>query len=228
MSVRGAQHTAEAAQPRRTIATPPFLTGTGPGQSRLRLPPDRVLWSQGDVADGVYYIESGEIKVAIVSPSGREGVITLHGDGEFFGARCLVEPRRVATVTTLTACSLVRITAAKTISMVREEPDFAELLVRDFVLRTMRSDEAVLDQLTKTSEQRLAQMLLQLAKFRRNSDEALIAVPVNQAMLAEMIGTTRPRVSYFMNKFRRQGFIKYNRQGHVTVDKSLRSAAFES
>lgn len=200
-----------------------FLTGLGAGQSRLRLPPNHVLWSQGDAADAVYYVESGQLKASVVSPNGREAVITLHGEGTFFGMRCLIEPRRGATVTTLTSCSLLRISAAATIRMVREEPDFAEMIVRNLVLRAMRFDEAVMDQLTRTSEQRLARILLELANLRRNGDRAMIAVPINQAMLAMMTGTTRSRISHFMNKFRRSGFIEYNRQGYVTVHKSLRS-----
>ena len=201
---------------------PRFLAGTGLGQLRLELPPNHVLWSQGDPAHGIFYIEHGQLKVAVVSPSGREAIIMLHGDGKFLGMRCMVEPRRRATVTTLTACSLVRISVAKTIRMVREEPDFAEMFIRDLILRAMDGYEAVLEQLTKTSEQRLARLLLKLANFRRDSKQGVIAVPVNQAMLAEMIGTTRSRVSYFMNKFRRSGFIEYGRQDLVTVHKSLR------
>jgi CRP/FNR family transcriptional regulator, cyclic AMP receptor protein len=218
-----------AGEERLGFSTDParFLTGSEPGQSRLRLAPNDVLWSQGDVDDGLYYVESGQLKVAVVSPNGREAIITLHGEGAFFGMRSLVKPRRGATVTALTACSLLRISAAATLRMVREEPDFAEMLVRNLVLRAMRIDDAVLAQLTKTSEQRLARILLELANLRGNSDRGMIVAPVNQAMLAEMIGTTRSRVSYFMNKFRRAGFIQYNRQGYVTVHKSLKSVDAE-
>jgi CRP/FNR family cyclic AMP-dependent transcriptional regulator len=200
-----------------------FLNGRVPGQSRLQLPTNGVLWSQGDAADGAYYVESGLIKVASVSAGGREGVIALHGEGALFGIRSLVETRRVATVTSLTASSLVHIRTATLIRMVREEPDFAEMLVRDLVHRAMHGDEAVLDQLTRTSEQRLARALLRLAKLRQGSHRAMIAAPINQAILAEMIGTTRSRVSYFMNKFRRSGFIEYNRQGYITVHRTLRN-----
>lgn len=200
-----------------------FLTGRGPGQSRVQLPTNGVLWSQGDPADGAYYVENGLVKVASVSAGGREGVIALHGDGALFGMRCLVEARRVATVTTLTACSLVHIRTATLIRMVREQPDFAEMLVRDLVHRAMHGDEAVLDQLTRTSEQRLARTLLRLAKLRQGSHRAMIAAPINQAVLADMIGTTRSRVSHFMNKFRRSGLIEYDRRGYITVHRTLRN-----
>ncbi|MGD0024208.1 MAG: Crp/Fnr family transcriptional regulator [Xanthobacteraceae bacterium] len=200
------------------------LSGRGAGQSRLRLAPGQVIFAQGDFADALNYIESGLVKLAVVSPSGKEAVIALRGDGEFFGTWCLIkEHRRAATSTALTDCSLVRITAAAVIRMLREEPGFAEMFVTSLVSQHLRAQETLVDQLINSAEKRLARVLLQLANFGRAGNPGSIPTRINQAVLANTIGTTRPRVSFFMNKFRRQGFIEYDRHGYVTVRNSLRN-----
>ncbi len=199
-----------------------FLTGRGAGQSRLQLAPGHVVFAQGDAADGLFFIDRGLVTVAIVSPAGKQAVIALRGDGEFTGTRCLVGQRRLATVTALTECSLVRVARAAVIRMLREQPDFAEMFATCLVVQGLRDEENIVDQLTNSAEKRLARVLLQLAKFGRRGEPDAIPIGINQAVLANMVGTTRPRVSSFMNKFRRNGFIEYNRHGDISVRNSLR------
>jgi CRP/FNR family transcriptional regulator, cyclic AMP receptor protein len=199
-----------------------FLTGHGAGQSRLRFAPAKTIFVQGDAADSLFYIERGWIKRSILAPNGKEAVVGLAGDGEFFGMRCLVgQHRRGATVTTLTDCNLVRISAAAAIRLLRENPDFAEMLVDYLVWENISRQESIVDHLINSSERRLARALLKLADSSSAAGSGAIPPPINQAVLALMIGTTRGRVSGFMNKFRRQGFIEYDRAGNVRVRDSL-------
>ena len=199
-----------------------FLTGHGAGQSRMRVAPAQTIFAQGDVADALFYIERGWIKRSIVASSGKEAVVGLAGRGEFLGMRCLVgQHRRGATVTALTDSGLVRISAAAAIRMLRENPDFAEMLVSYLVWENISRQESIVDHLINSSERRLARALLQLANISSGASSGAIPTPINQALLALMIGTTRGRISGFMNKFRRQGFIEYDRVGNVRVRDSL-------
>lgn len=198
-----------------------FLTGRGLGQSRLQPGPGEVICAQGAADDAIFYIEEGWVKISIVSPGGKEAVLALRGADNFFGMRSLIDGhRRAAAATTLTNCSLVRITRAATIQLLRTEPDFAEMFATYLALQMQRDEESLTDHLMHRSERRLARALLRLAA-ETGSDNAVISLRVNQADLANMIGTTRSCVSHFMNKFRRQGFIEYNRQGYLTVHRAL-------
>ena len=194
------------------------LTGRGPGQSRLRFAPSNVVCAQGDISDALHYIEQGWIKMSVGAPNGKEAVISLRGPGEFFSSRCLIgRHQHLATVTTLTECTLVRTGSAALRRLIREEPDFAEFFSIYLVRQGLRDQLRLVDQLTDDSERRLARALLRLAGDRVSDQPQPISAPLSQTDLASMIGTTRSRVSHFMNKFRRLGYISYDRQGYVTV-----------
>ena len=196
------------------------LTGRGPGQSRLKLPPEHVIYAQGDAADALFYVESGWVKMSAVVPSGKEPVIALRRGDEFFGVRSMVAARRQATATALTDCSLVRVTRSALNRLLREQPDFAVTFAAYLVRRSIFDQESLIDHLTSSAEKRLARTLLQLVSQVGVDDAPFIpARRVNQALLANMIGTTRSRVSVFLSKFKRQGLITYDRHGHMSVRK---------
>lgn len=198
-----------------------FLAGQGAGRSRVKLAPGQTAYPQGGDADAMFYIESGWIKISVVVPSGKEAVIAIRGDGEFFGTRCLIG-RRTGSAIALTACSLVRIPRPTLIRLLREEPDFAVMFVTHLVQQSIQDQENLVDHLTNPAEKRLARALLRLADGVDGAVPRSITTRINQALLAAMIGTTRPRVSFFMNKFKRQGLIEYNRDGSLTVRAGLR------
>jgi CRP/FNR family transcriptional regulator, cyclic AMP receptor protein len=208
-----------------------FLTGRGAGQSRLRPAPGEIIWSQGEPGTEIFFIESGWVKVSVVSANGKEALLALTGAGEFIGTRCLIAGyKRLGTATALGDSSLVRITKQAFIQLLRREPDFAEILVTCVVRQSLRAQKILAEQLTNSSERRLARMLLWLAEDSGGGSQKSqpILARVSQADLASMVGTTRGRVSHFMNKFRHQGFIDYNRQGSVTVHKRLGKVLRES
>jgi CRP/FNR family transcriptional regulator, cyclic AMP receptor protein len=199
-----------------------FLSGRGAGQSRLRPAPGEILWSQGELAEEVFFVEKGWVKVSFVSPNGKEALLALPGPGEFIGTRCIIDKyRRIGTATALGECSLVRITKAAVIRLLRQEPDFALMLLTCVVSQSLRGQTILAEQLTDSSERRLARMLLRLTTGAGKQKSQPILAQVSQADLASMIGTTRARVSYFMNKFRREGLIEYNRNGYVMVHHTL-------
>jgi CRP/FNR family transcriptional regulator, cyclic AMP receptor protein len=204
-----------------------FLTGRGAGQSRLRPASGEIVWTQGEPGEEIFFIEKGWIKVSTVSPNGKEALLALPGEGEFIGTRCLIEGyKRIGTAIALGDCSLVRIARPAVIRLLRHEPDFAEMLLTCVVRQSLRAQKILAEQMTISSERRLARTLLRLANGGSSSNQKSqpIVARVSQADLATMVGTTRARVSHFMNKFRRQGFIDYNRQGFVTVHKRLTKA----
>ena len=199
-----------------------LLTGHGAGQSRVRLAPAQVIYGEADPGDAVFYVESGWVKISAVTPNGKEAVIGIRRPGEFFGSRCLIG-RRAGTAVALTACSLIRLTTAGLIRMLREEPDFAVMFAIHLVRQSISDQSNLVDHLTNPAEKRLARALLRLADGVDGSDDPRpISVPLHQAVLANLIGTTRPRVSFFMNKFKRRGFIEYDREGHLIVRAGLR------
>jgi len=199
-----------------------FLTGRGPGQSRLQFAPGAVVCSQGDISDALYYIEQGWIKMSVSRPNGKEAVLSLRGAGEFFSTRCLIEHhRRIATVTALNECALVRTGSTAVHRLIRDEPDFAEFFSIYLVRQGLRDQLRLVDQLTDDSERRLARALLRLAGDDLGERPQPILARLSQTDLASMIGTTRSRISHFMNKFRRLGYIGYDRNGFVTVHKAL-------
>lgn len=199
-----------------------FLTGRGPGQSRLQFAPASVVCAQGYISDTLYFIEKGWVKMSVSAPNGKEAVITLRGPGEFLSTRCLIaRHRHIASATTLTECTLVRAGSAALRRLIREEPDFAEFFSIYLVQQGLRDQLRLVDQLTDDSERRLARTLLRLAGDELAERPEPISARLSQTDLASMIGTTRSRISHFMNKFRRLGYIGYDRQGFVTVHKSL-------
>jgi CRP/FNR family cyclic AMP-dependent transcriptional regulator len=211
---------------RRNVFDPRVvLTGRGHGQVRKRFPAGQVIYSQGDPPDAAFFVESGSIKVSTVVRNGREAVLALPGPGDFFGVRCLLGAPRTATATALTDSSLVRITAAALFRMVREVPDFAEMFAMFLVQRCADDQERLISHLTHSAEQRPAYTLLRLASSSR--EDRALPIPISQSLFAKMIGTTRSRVSFFMNRFKRKGFIEYGHDGRIRVHQSLRSAVVE-
>lgn len=199
-----------------------FLSKMNGGRTISKYQRDKVVYEQGDPADSVFYIQAGEVKVTVASEQGKEAVVAILGAGNFFGEGCLNgQGLRLATVAALTECEITRIPKTEIISVIQTEPAFAELFISDLLARKSRVEEDLVDQLFNSSEQRLARALLLLAKFGKEGEPEPILTKISQETLAEMIGTTRARVSYFMNKFRRLGLIEYEYNGHIEVHRSL-------
>jgi CRP-like cAMP-binding protein len=183
---------------------------------------NQVVFSQGGVADAVFFIEVGQVKMTVVSEQGKEAVIAILGAGEFCGEGCLAgQTRRMATATAMADSEIMRLEKAAVIRTLHDEPAFSEMFVAHLLARNIRVEEDLVDQLFNSSEKRLARALLLLANFGKEGRPEPIIAKISQETLAEMIGTTRSRVSYFMNKFRDLGFIEYN--GHMVVHSSLLS-----
>jgi CRP/FNR family cyclic AMP-dependent transcriptional regulator len=197
-----------------------FLAEAGKGRTITAFEENKIIFAQGDPANAVFYIQKGKVKLTVVSEQGKEAVIALLEAGDFFGEGCLAAQQlRMATATAMSVCSLMRLEKAAAVEVLHQEPAFAELLLSYMLTRTMRIEEDLVDQLFNSSEKRLARALLLLANFGKEGQPEKIIAKISQETLAEMIGTTRSRVSFFMNKFRRLGFIKYN--GTVEVHSSL-------
>jgi CRP/FNR family transcriptional regulator, cyclic AMP receptor protein len=198
-----------------------FLAKVGEGRSISKYRKDQVVFSQGDLAEAVFYIQKGKVKVTVVSDQGKEAVVALLGADEFCGEGCLAgQPRRMATVTAMTDCTIMRLQKASIIRVLHDEPGFSEIFISHLLARTIRVEEDLVDQLFNSSEKRLARLLLLLANFGKEGKPEPIIAKISQETLAEMIGTTRSRVSFFMNKFRRLGFVDYNGSG-LEVHSSL-------
>jgi CRP/FNR family transcriptional regulator, cyclic AMP receptor protein len=199
-----------------------FLSKVGGGRTISVYRKNQKIFSQGEIADCVFYILKGEIKVSVVSEQGREAVVALLGKDEFCGEGCLAgQNRRMATAVAINECEIMRIDKDAIIHTLSAEPAFSEMFVAHLLLRTIRVEEDLVDQLFNSSEKRLARALLLLANFGKEGRPEPIITKVSQELLAEMIGTTRSRVSFFMNKFRKLGFISYN--GKIEVHSSLLS-----
>ena len=197
-----------------------FLSKVNGGRAISDYRKGRIVYAQGEPADFVFYIQSGKVRKAVVSEQGKEAVVALLGTGNFFGEGCLTgQPLRLATVSTMTECVIVRISKADIIRVIHDEPAFAELFIAHLLARNSRVEEDLVDQLFNSSEKRLARILLLLANFGKEGRPEPIIAKISQETLAEMIGTTRSRVSFFMNKFRELGLIDYN--GHIEVHSSL-------
>jgi CRP/FNR family transcriptional regulator, cyclic AMP receptor protein len=199
-----------------------LLAKVNGGKSIVKCGPRKAVFRQGDVADSIFYIEKGKVKLAVVSKRGKEAVVAILGAGDFLGEACLAgEERRVATATPLSDCTIVRIERASAIRALQEDSAFSEIFLAHLLSRNIRIQEDLVDQLFNSSEKRLARVLLLLANFGKESQTERVLAKVSQETLAEMVGTTRSRVNYFMNKFRKLGFINYN--GHLEVNGSLLS-----
>jgi CRP/FNR family transcriptional regulator, cyclic AMP receptor protein len=200
-----------------------FLAKVGSGKTILEFRKDHDIFAQGDVADTLFYIQEGRVKLTVLSEHGKEAVVAILEPGQFFGEGCLNgHPLRMATTTAMESCVVISITKEAMISLLHEEPKFSELFLAYLLTRNSRVEEDLVDQLFNSSEKRLARLLLLLAHFGKEGNPQPINPNINQETLAEMIGTTRSRVSFFMNKFRKLGLISYN--GKIEVHNSLLSA----
>jgi CRP/FNR family transcriptional regulator, cyclic AMP receptor protein len=197
-----------------------FLSKVGQGRSIASYDTNQTIFAQGDEADSVLYIEHGKIKLTVVSKRGKEVIIAVLGKGEFCGEGCLVgQVKRIATATAMMDCQIMQIQKGAMIRILHDEQAFSELFISHILERTIRVEADLIDQLFNSSEKRLARALLLLASFGKDGGPQPIMAKVSQETLAEMIGTTRSRVSFFMNKFRQLGFIDYN--GTIKVHSSL-------
>jgi CRP-like cAMP-binding protein len=197
-----------------------FLATANGGRTLSNCRKDEVIFSQGDPADAVFYIQQGQVKMSVVSEQGKEAIFAVLGPDEFCGEGCLTgQPRRMATAIAMTECEIMRLEKAAIIRVLHEEPAFSEMFVSHLLARTTRVEADLVDQLFNSSEKRLARALLLLANFGKEGRPEPIVAKISQETLAEMIGTTRARVSFFMNKFRKLGLIDYN--GHLEIHSSL-------
>lgn len=197
-----------------------FLATVNGGRSISKYRRNQTVFSQGTPADAVFYIQKGKVKVTVLSEQGKEAVVAVLGPNEFCGEGCLTgQPVRLATATAMTECEIMRLERATMIRVIHEEPTFAEMFVSHLLARTVRVEADLVDQLFNSSEKRLARALLLLANFGKDGRPEPIIAKVSQETLAEMIGTTRSRVSFFMNKFRKLGLIDYN--GQIEIHPSL-------
>ena len=199
-----------------------FLSKLRGGKAVGKYGPRKAVFRQGDASDAVFYIETGKVKLTVICKRGKEAVVAILGAGDFLGEECLAgQTQRISTATALSESRIVRIEKAATIKALRADPEFSELFLAYLLERNIRTQEDLVDQLFNSSEKRLARVLLLLANYGREQQQNLVIGKISQETLAEMVGTTRSRVSYFMNKFRKLGFIKYN--GALEVHSSLLS-----
>jgi CRP-like cAMP-binding protein len=226
--------TSEISKPsrRQTLKLPPrngdrvfdpesFLARAGLGRQVLNLKMNETAYAQGDAADAIFYVQKGRLRVTVTSANGKEGTLALVGAREFLGEDCMVlaQPLRLATATAMTECALLKISKAEMIRVLHEEHALSDVFVSFLLTRNARVQADLVDQLFNSSEKRLARTLLLLAQFGKESKPETVVPKISQEVLAEMIGTTRSRVSFFMNRFRKLGFIEYN--GEIRVHNSL-------
>ena len=207
-------------KPPFNVAT--FLATVDGGRTISTYRKNMRLFLQGDPADSVFYIEEGQVKVSVVSEQGKEAVVAIHAKGDFVGEGCLSgQPRRLATAATMTESVIMRLDKAAIVRVLHDEPKFSEVFMSYLLARNVRVEQDLVDQLFNSSEKRLARLLLLMANFGKEAKPEPVIAKISQETLAEMVGTTRSRVSGFMNKFRKLGFIDYN--GHLEVHSSLLS-----
>jgi len=206
---------------RSTFDAAAFLANDGLGRKMVELKPTQTFFTQGDPADAVFYLQKGRAKLTVVSAVGKEATITLLSKGDFVGEASLaaIAGLHLATATAVEHCTVLRISRHEMIRVMHDEPEFADLFFKFLLERSMRTQADLVDQLFNSSEKRLARILLLMAEFGKPGDRETFIPPVSQKTLAEMVGTTRSRVSYFMNRFRKLGFIDYN--GRIQVHKAL-------
>ena len=205
----------------KTFRPAAFLASAGAGRTIVDLKKGQSIFSQGDAATAVFYVQTGKIKLTVISKRGKEATIALLGAGNFLGEECIaaMQLQRVATATALTPSSLLRIERAEMVRVLHQEQLFSEVFVAYLLARNARVQEDLVDQLFNSSEKRLARALLLLAQFGKEGKPETVIPKISQETLADMIGTTRSRVSFFMNRFRKLGFIEYN--GHLSIHSSL-------
>ena len=199
-----------------------FFATAAKGRAISRHRAKAIIFAQGDVADTVFYIKSGKVKVTVLSKQGKEAVVAILASDEFVGEGCLIgQQKRLATATAMTDCEVMRVEMLEINRVLRDEPAFSQMFISHILARNARVEADLVDQLFNSTEKRLARVLLLLANFGKEGRPEPIVAKISQETLAEMIGTTRSRVSHFMNKFRQMGFIDYN--GHLEVHSSLLS-----
>jgi CRP/FNR family transcriptional regulator, cyclic AMP receptor protein len=210
-----------AKPPQFAFDAPAFLAEAGLGRTIIQLKPKQAFFSQGGPADSIFYLQSGRAKLTVFSENGKEATITLFAVGDFIGEESLasIGGLRLATATAITACRALKIEKGEMVRVMHEEHSFSDLFVKFLLARSMRTQADLVDQLFNSSEKRLARILLLLAEFGKPGEPESLIPEITQETLAEMIGTTRSRVSFFMNRFRKLGFIEYN--GRIRVHKSL-------
>jgi CRP/FNR family cyclic AMP-dependent transcriptional regulator len=190
-----------------------FLAEAGAGRTLGDHAKNHQVFLQGAQADSIFYIHKGKIKLTVVSKDGKEAVVAILGAGDFFGEGCLAgQPFRMATASSMSECSIMRLEKAGVIRLLHDQPAFSELLLHHMLSRNIRIEEDLVDQLFNSSEKRLARVLLLLANFGKEDNPAPVIPKISQETLAEIVGTTRSRVSFFMNRFRKMGFIQYSGQ----------------
>ena len=199
-----------------------FFETAAKGRTISTHPKKQIIFTQGDAAGEVIYIKKGKVKVTVISEHGKEAIVALLGVDEFLGEGCLIgQPKRLATATAMTECIVMRVEKTEILRVLQDEPQFSQMFISHILARNARVEEDLVDQLFNSTEKRLARLLLLLANFGKEGRPEPIVAKISQETLAEMIGTTRSRVSHFMNKFRQLGFIEYN--GHLEVHSSLLS-----
>ena len=197
-----------------------LLAAVGPGSATRDHPKTQPIFSQGDRADAVFFVQRGKVKLTVLSRQGKQAVVALLGPGDFFGEGCLAgQPLRMATATALTESSVLRLPKPAMIRALHRDAAFAEVFTAYLLSRNIRMEEDLVDQLFNSSEKRLARILLLLANFGKAGRPEPVVPKISQETLAEMVGTTRSRISFFMNKFRKLGFVAYN--GRLEVHSSL-------
>lgn len=197
-----------------------FFATAAKGRAILRHRPKEVIFAQGDAADAVFYIRKGKVKVTVVSQQGKEAVVAILGVDEFIGEGCLIgQAKRLATAVAMTDCETMRVGIVQIQQVLQEEPSFSQMFITHILARNARVEADLVDQLFNSTEKRLARVLLLLANFGKEGRPEPLIAKISQETLAEMIGTTRSRVSHFMNKFRQLGFISYN--GKLEIHSSL-------
>jgi CRP/FNR family transcriptional regulator, cyclic AMP receptor protein len=199
-----------------------FLKTAAKGRVVSTLQKGHVIFRQGDDADSVLYIQTGNVKIAVVSEEGKEAVVAILGEDQFLGEGCLIgQPKRLASAVALTECTIMQVEKAEIQRVIKDETTFSQMFVSHILARSARVEEDLVDQLFNSTEKRLARVLLLMANFGKEGRPEPVLAKISQETIAEMIGTTRSRVSHFMNKFRKLGFIDYN--GHLRVNSSLLS-----
>ena len=211
-----------AAKKRRDFDPHAFLATIGEGRKFVLFPKKQGIFTQGDSANAVFYIQTGKVKLTVVSRPGKEATIGILGEGDFFGEACLAgQPLRMLTATAMTDCAVLRIDKKAMMEALHREHECSDVFVAYLLARNIRYEEDLVDQLFNSSEKRLARILLLLAHFGKEGKPETVVSKISQETLAEMIGTTRSRVSFFMNRFRTLGFIDYDAASGLQVHSSL-------
>jgi len=209
-----------AAKKRREFDPQTFLSTIDGGRKIVAVPKKQTIFGQGDSSDAVFYIQKGKVKLTVVSKPGKEATIVVLNDGDFFGEGCLTgQPLRMCSATAMTDCTVMRIDKKSLLEVIHRERAFSDMFVAYLLARNIRYEEDLVDQLFNSSEKRLARILLLLAHFGKEGKPEVAIPKISQETLAEMVGTTRSRVNFFMNRFRKLGFVRYN--GELEVHSSL-------